>query len=141
MKSWRHGALAGPNPWQADTLEWATLSPPPNYNFAHIPVVTGRGGLWEHPAEQPVVAGLRTDTREVLITTLLDAEPEGLHKQPRDSIWPFLLAVCMGITFISSIFAPWGVLVGIGLGFLPALAWAWPSHPPEPERISSERAS
>ena len=24
---------AGPNPWQAHTLEWATSSPPPPFNF------------------------------------------------------------------------------------------------------------
>ena len=30
---------AGADPWDADTLEWATTSPPPEYNFAAIPVV------------------------------------------------------------------------------------------------------
>ena len=33
------GAPAGDNPWDAPTLEWATSSPPPAYNFARIPVV------------------------------------------------------------------------------------------------------
>ena len=30
---------AGDNPWQANTLEWATSSPPPHGNFAHTPTV------------------------------------------------------------------------------------------------------
>jgi heme/copper-type cytochrome/quinol oxidase subunit 1 len=30
---------AGDDPWEGDTLEWATTSPPPYYNFARIPVV------------------------------------------------------------------------------------------------------
>ncbi len=30
---------AGDDPWEADTLEWATTSPPPFYNFPRIPVV------------------------------------------------------------------------------------------------------
>ncbi|NDJ53874.1 MAG: cytochrome c oxidase subunit I [Chloroflexi bacterium] len=30
---------AGDDPWEADTLEWATTSPPPDYNFERIPVV------------------------------------------------------------------------------------------------------
>jgi cytochrome c oxidase subunit 1 len=29
----RHKVPAGPNPWQAYTLEWATSSPPPPFNF------------------------------------------------------------------------------------------------------------
>src|SRR4051795_2944178 len=33
--SLRRGAAAGDNPWGASTLEWATSSPPPAYNFAH----------------------------------------------------------------------------------------------------------
>src|SRR6201747_1485351 len=34
------GATAGSNPWNAPTLEWATASPPPSYNFVRIPVVS-----------------------------------------------------------------------------------------------------
>ncbi len=33
------GKIADDDPWEADTLEWATSSPPPPYNFARIPVV------------------------------------------------------------------------------------------------------
>jgi cytochrome c oxidase subunit I len=33
------GKIADDDPWEADTLEWATSSPPPAYNFARIPVV------------------------------------------------------------------------------------------------------
>ncbi len=39
FESARHGEIAGPNPWNAWTLEWATSSPPPPYNFATIPPV------------------------------------------------------------------------------------------------------
>jgi cytochrome c oxidase subunit 1 len=34
-----HGKPAGDDPWEGDTLEWATTSPPPVYNFPRIPVV------------------------------------------------------------------------------------------------------
>ncbi len=38
--SYRHGAIAGPNPWLATGLEWQTESPPPTTNFHETPVVT-----------------------------------------------------------------------------------------------------
>ena len=53
MKSYRHGAPAGDNPWDAPTLEWATTSPPPPYNFAVIPSVASRHPLWEDRLEDP----------------------------------------------------------------------------------------
>jgi len=51
VQSLRHGALAGDNPWGAFTLEWATSSPPPVYNFRTIPTVRGRRPVWDtdHP--------------------------------------------------------------------------------------------
>jgi len=46
-----NGEDAGPDPWDAWTLEWATSSPPPSYNFATEPVVSSRRPLWDlkHP--------------------------------------------------------------------------------------------
>jgi cytochrome c oxidase subunit I len=38
--SFRHGPLAGNNPWKATGLEWQTPSPPPTHNFPETPVVT-----------------------------------------------------------------------------------------------------
>jgi len=35
------------DPWNGRTLEWAVSSPPPFYNFATEPVVTGRDAFWE----------------------------------------------------------------------------------------------
>jgi len=35
------------DPWSGRTLEWATSSPPPVYNFAIIPEVRGRDAFWE----------------------------------------------------------------------------------------------
>jgi cytochrome c oxidase subunit 1 len=51
VSSYFKGPLAGPDPWDAWTLEWATPSPPPAYNFALTPVVESRRPLWDlkHP--------------------------------------------------------------------------------------------
>src|SRR5688500_19262213 len=43
----KRGATAGPNPWHARTLEWTIPSPPPEYNFAKLPIVSSRYPLWE----------------------------------------------------------------------------------------------
>ncbi len=49
--SYFKGPVAGPDPWDAWTLEWATPSPPPSYNFAETPEVSSRRPLWDlkHP--------------------------------------------------------------------------------------------
>ncbi|HEX3052859.1 MAG TPA: cytochrome c oxidase subunit I [Aggregatilineaceae bacterium] len=42
IRSALHHEPAGNDPWEGDTLEWTTTSPPPEYNFAKIPVVHSR---------------------------------------------------------------------------------------------------
>ncbi len=39
VRSLKVGAIAGPDPWKANTLEWFTTSPPPVNNFDVIPLV------------------------------------------------------------------------------------------------------
>ncbi len=53
VRSYFKGDIAGHDPWDAWTLEWATPSPPPSYNFAHDPTVNSRRPLWDlkHPEE------------------------------------------------------------------------------------------
>ncbi|RXH54788.1 cytochrome c oxidase subunit I [Granulicella sibirica] len=51
--SYFKGPIAGADPWDAWTLEWSTVSPPPAYNFATIPTVESRRPLWDlkHPED------------------------------------------------------------------------------------------
>src|SRR5437764_1221642 len=42
----RKGANVAEDPWDARTLEWSIPNPPPEYNFAEVPIVTARDEVW-----------------------------------------------------------------------------------------------
>jgi len=44
---------AGGDPWDARTLEWATPSPVPFYNYAVLPEITDRDDFWLHKHDKP----------------------------------------------------------------------------------------
>ncbi|HEU4563843.1 MAG TPA: cytochrome c oxidase subunit I [Gemmatimonadaceae bacterium] len=126
VRSLRAGAPAGDDPWGGDTLEWATASPPPAYNFRHIPVVESRAPVWTWGAERPVVTGLREDRREALVTTLMDGEPDARDELPGPTIFPLVTALGTAALFIPLIFTPWAALYGSLLAGIGVLGWAWP---------------
>jgi cytochrome c oxidase subunit I+III len=130
LRSMRAGSPAGSNPWNAPTLEWATYSPPPSYNFACIPVVSGANPLWEEP-ESPVACGLRVERRELVISTVAAAIPEARDASPANSIWPFFAAIATSVMLISSIFTPWAVVWGSLPIMLTLVGWFWPKSTPE----------
>jgi heme/copper-type cytochrome/quinol oxidase subunit 1 len=63
--SLRGGKIAGDDPWEGNTLEWATSSPPPPYNFDRLPEIRSerpvfdqRHGLLDHGGhDAPRLAG------------------------------------------------------------------------------------
>jgi cytochrome c oxidase subunit I len=122
------GAIAPPNPWGAAGLEWATMSPPPVYNFAHIPVVESRTPLWDQVGELPVVTGLRVDDKEILLTTVVAAAPDLREPVPQASLWPFIASFATAVFFISSIFSPWAVVFGAIPSAIALIAWFWPKE-------------
>jgi len=126
LVSLAHGEPAGDDPWGADTLEWSVSSPPPPYNFQHLPMVSGRSPRWLWHDQHPVVTGLRSDRREFLITNLLDAEPDHRQVSPGPTIWPFILALGVGVTFIVGIFTPWGLPIGAVPCAVALIACFWP---------------
>src|SRR5438132_8761388 len=46
IKTMRSPERAPQDPWDARTLEWTIPTPPPEYNFAEIPVVHARDDFW-----------------------------------------------------------------------------------------------
>ncbi|QYA16810.1 cytochrome c oxidase subunit I (plasmid) [Rhizobium sp. AB2/73] len=133
IRSARSGQIAGDNPWNASTLEWATSSPPPCFNFRHIPVVDTCDPLWTQPDELAVAGGLRTDRRELIVSSVVEAQPEASESSPRNSIWPLLAALATTVMLIWSIFSPWAVIWGsIPIG-ITLTGWFWPKQTPEDE--------
>src|SRR3954449_10917423 len=122
------GAVAPPNPWGAASLEWATASPPPPYNFAHIPVVESRTPLWDLDGELPVVTGLRVDDKEMLLTTVVAAAPDLREPVPEASLWPLIAAIATAVLFIASIFSPWAIPFGAIPAAIALIAWFWPKE-------------
>jgi hypothetical protein len=131
--SLKRGAPAGDNPWDAPTLEWATSSPPPPYNFAVIPTVASRHPLWEDrlgtDGRSVTTTGpVLENGREALGTTPLDAEPNIILKMPGDTLVPLLLALSMTVlTAGLALINPVVVVVGIVLIAASILIWLWPN--------------
>jgi cytochrome c oxidase subunit I+III len=140
VTSYRRRALAGDNPWNGGTLEWATASPAPAYNFERMPVVRSREPLWEPKDEIPEnVTGLAEKSREVLITTVVDAYPDHRLAFPNPSIWPFVSAVTVSALFIGSIFTPWAVVWGSIPVAIAVTLWFWPSKAETRENLALEK--
>jgi cytochrome c oxidase subunit 1 len=133
LRALRVGDPAGANPWDAPTLEWATTSPPAPYNFAHIPLVHSREPLWENRSEPEVLYGLRTDERELVLTSLVEARPDVREPSPKPTIWPLLAALATTVLFVGSIFTPWAVVWGAVPVGIALIGWFWPKERPRPD--------
>jgi cytochrome c oxidase subunit I+III len=130
------GAPAPPDPWGADSLEWSTTSPPPEYNFAATPIVTSRHPLWdEQPlryadsGDDPATRALGVSgalDKEVPVTEGLDARPQDVLKIPAPTYLPFIVAVGVGLLFVGLLVKAAVVgVVGAGIGAAAVVHWLW----------------
>jgi cytochrome c oxidase subunit I+III len=131
FRSAKHGEIAGANPFNAPSLEWATPSPPPPYNFAHIPLVTSGHPLWTNKEQLPVMRGLKVDERELVVTTVLDAKPDIREHVMSPTVWPLITAITVSAMFIATIFTPWGLVVGSIPIAVAVIGWFWPKSSEE----------
>ncbi|HEX9981794.1 MAG TPA: cytochrome c oxidase subunit I [Thermoanaerobaculia bacterium] len=129
LVSMRSGRIAGSDPWGGEGLEWGTTSPPPHYSFLHLPVVSSREPMWHEPERAPVVTGLATEKRELLVTRMLDAEPDHRYVFPNPTPWPFLAALAIAGMFIALMFTPWAFPIGAAIATPLVIAWFWPTTP------------
>ena len=141
VHSLANGPLAGDDPWGAATLEWATRSPPPTFNFVALPVVASREPLWMREADEPThVSGLSAQVREGLATTVLDALPDVRYAYPEPTIWPFIAAVTVVVWLFWSNITPSGMFYGLIPPAIAFIAWYWPTRKETAEELLLERS-
>jgi cytochrome c oxidase subunit I+III len=137
----RRAQQASPNPWGGGTLEWATDSPPSPANFAAIPVIYGRDPVWQ-PApvgEVDHVGGLSAQSREQLVTSVIDALPDHRASFPNPTPWPFLSAIATTVLFTASIFTPWAVVWGSVPVAIALTLWFWPGRTKTAHELALEK--
>jgi cytochrome c oxidase subunit I len=134
--SLRHGRLAGKNPWNADTLEWSTESPPPPYGSVHIPTVTSRHPLWDEHEEEEDPKGERIldQGRLTLSTTRLDGQTMAVSSMPEDTIKPLLAAIGSFVVCGALVFRMLWVAIGVLL-FTLFIVGLWLRPNPESKAI------
>ena len=129
LYSYWHGEPAGADPWGGGTLEWAATSPPPAHNFDYVPVVDSAVPLWTAGGKRPVMSGLASDCRDVLVTSAVEAKPLYRQHSPSPSLWPLIAAVATSILFVGSIFTPWALVWGAIPVAIALTIWFWPNRP------------
>jgi cytochrome c oxidase subunit I len=117
----RRGEEATADPWDARTLEWSIPSPPPEYNFAEVPVVTHRDDWWhkkyvETPEGRPapVIAGAANGDEE--------EEHHGIH-MPSPSYFPILAAFGIPIMAYGVIYFWPATIMGALISLLGFYGW------------------
>jgi cytochrome c oxidase subunit I len=95
LKSIKRGQAAGPNPWNAPTLEWSIPSPPPEYNFAQMPEIHSRYPLWDQRASD-------VDHPKVNLTEGRSPEQMGII-MPYNTIKPLIVAFGLVLMFVGLI--------------------------------------
>ncbi len=135
----RFGEKAGVNPWNADTLEWATSMPPSAYNFVSLPECSSRQPLWDNPdlprtiaAGQHSLATINHGRRETWGTDPLTGKVREIIHLPGNTWLPFFAAVatagvCLGLLTKAYWVALAATLVTVAL----LLRWSWENgaHP------------
>ena len=95
----------GPDPWDGRTLEWATSTPPAEYNFAVIPTVTHRDQYWHDKYSVH-----KNDSQKIY--TLSSVTPIHL---PKNSYAGMTIA---GLAFLFGFGLIWHIFWLAGLAFL-----------------------
>ena len=117
---------AGADPWDGRTLEWATSSPPPEYNFAEIPVVRDRDAFWDRKYVQPPEGAPRR-----VLAGGADAQHEEGHEEhhihmPSPSYFPIIAAFGLPLLGYGAVYNnPLLMIAGGLIAMLGLFGWAF----------------
>ncbi|MDI9817585.1 MULTISPECIES: cytochrome c oxidase subunit I [unclassified Legionella] len=129
----RFGRPASTNPWNADTLEWATATPPQPYNFISLPACPTRHPLWDKPNLQQTIAAGEHDLaiashgrRETWGTDPVTGKIREIIHLPGNSWLPFFASLAIMILCLSLIVRNylWAAIFTL-VCFTILLRWAW----------------
>jgi heme/copper-type cytochrome/quinol oxidase subunit 1 len=125
----RYGVPAGKNPWNADTLEWLSDSPPEPYAHVHLPTVASRHPLWDDYDEEydPDDERIYAEGRLTPVSDWLNAEPFAVSKMPEETLSPLLLALALFGFFLALVFQQmWYALAALLAAIVLTGYWLWP---------------
>jgi cytochrome c oxidase subunit I+III len=128
MKSLRGGEEAGPDPWGGESLEWATSSPPPAYNFLQIPRVRSVEPMWDQSELREPVRGSREGEillgHETIGTSVLDADEESVLTMPHGTYVPVATAIGLSAIFAGLLTGAIAVTaIGLAVALTGTLFW------------------
>ncbi|MGM8225473.1 cytochrome c oxidase subunit I [Cellvibrio sp. ARAG 10.3] len=129
----RFGRKAEPNPWGADTLEWAISMPPSSYNFASIPEAHTRHPLWDHPdlprtipAGEHHLATFEHGRRETCGIDAITGKMKEIVHLPTNSWLPLQVALILAVLCLSLLVGAYTLALVAVIGALVfILRWSW----------------
>jgi cytochrome c oxidase subunit I+III len=118
------------DPWEAGTLEWATPTPPPSYNFGSLPHIEGRADALSPREIGPRLAAgkgylgfMRNGWVETLCVDMVDGGIDHVLVLPRPTLLPLWTALATAAVFASLLLkaywlTPLALILVIGLFLL-----------------------